>query len=132
MIESCHFVSEKWIGADHFEDSGVCISLVQMHSILQSTRNYASATLSINCNDKTLIIGSSNGMYTATALLGGDQIFDRIVELRSAESVRFIEGGQEVQIPANHILSFEEALGVLQEFCESGAVEATAAWKHQG
>ena len=121
---------EKWDGPSHSEEQVQLTAAEGVEEVLETLRDCGSGTLSIAVGEKSLIVAASKGRFTACALLGDDGVWDRLSG-GSDGTVPFIEGGQSVELPKQHLLSFAQALAAAKEFYRTGTVGIGEGWERQ-
>src|ERR1043165_486339 len=98
---------QRWQGTSHTSRRLIILSESELAEAVRQMNTDGSATLTLECDDISLILGASNGMYVATAILGFDEIFDMQGSDKSSGVVDFVEGGQSVEQARRNILTLE-------------------------
>jgi hypothetical protein len=124
-------IVEHWAGLNYAEQRIQIINTSELEAALRTLAAAESATLTLDAADKSLIIGASNGVYCATAILGPDDFFDMLGNAAEAGTVSFVQGGQQVNLPNNQALTAEEAISAAAEFFQTGSVNVECRWQKQ-
>jgi hypothetical protein len=124
-------IVQHWDGLNHAEEHIPIARTSDLEAALRTLAAAESAMLTLEAADKTLIIGASDGIYCATAILGPDDFFDMVGSAAAAGTISFVQGGQQVDLPRNQALTAEEAVSVATEFFETGSVNVERCWQKQ-
>lgn len=124
-------IVEHWAGLNYVEQHIQITNTSELETALRTLAAAESAILTLEAADKSLIIGASDGVYCATAILGPDDFFDMVVSAAAAGTISFVQGGQQVDLPRNQALTAEEAISVATEFFETGSVNVERCWQKQ-
>jgi hypothetical protein len=124
-------IVEHWAGLNHAEERIPIANTSELEAALRALAAAESATLTLEAADKSLIIGASDGVYCATAILGPDDFFDMVGNAAETGTISFVQGGQQVDLPRNQALTAEEAISVATEFFQTGSVNVERRWQKQ-
>jgi hypothetical protein len=131
MARVIEVMVQQWNGSNYSERCQHVENDNDLNSMILNLQDIESATLRIECNDKSLIVGASRGLFTACAILGFDDIWDMQAMDPQAGTLDFIEGGQTVNLPTNLAISVEQAISAAKEFYGNGSVNVEYGWKKQ-
>lgn len=121
----------KWDGPDYSEEFVEISSLDEIAQGVMSIRACESATVSIEIGKRTLIIGASEGIYTATALLDEEGFWDKLSPDADPGSMQILLGGQTIDMPKKFAISCEQAIAAAEEFCLTGTTDVAKGWRSQ-